>query len=766
MKKFFSALLCSGLLLNLAHAALVQKAGDQQFRWNENGTLAEYRINGRVASSGAETLFSAQDAETGKEAVFSGVFTSEADGAVRYHGNASDLALELEVLFRPNRAGFLAARATLSNTSNRRDRAVELRISLPLVSGSWNFNALEGADCDFGAIKAEPGRMYEELREIANPRFSMALSRLPFGAVDNGKIGVMLAHPLRQPRFARYSFYVDNAGRGTLTMKTPLGISADTEKFPSQAGVDFLIGSFSADHHLRGALARYHEHEPELFQSHIGYPGAWALWIPDFSMAVARECGMGFNQREWDEDFARNPEEAVRILDTTRKYGIKSLLYCEPWSITLPFPRNWHKAHLDPAVRQFEDQVPVKLASVKEYVEELRGDSAKTERFAGELTNDELYRILQNTAIEINEQGDWRLNCYWPGQFHWGSKYKGQDSGAVIVNPDPEIQKPNRDTITYEKARYGYAWKQLAKHNRKADGFYIDSEGFAMGWSECNFRRDHWKTADLPLTYAIFPEDGKLRIFQHMILAYNDFLEDMRKRADNLGYCIATNTWTHFVNFLTPYGDMIGAGEFFRKEWIAPLADFREFRYSAGRKLVSTMDYVLNYESGVPATKEGIATYLEPRLNTYLLYGIYAGTANSWNQPEKAALLIPIMKRYARWTQMLNEAGWEEIPTITLSGEAAEKILVEQWGREPEKGVYYTLRNRPPHNGNVTLEELAAWPSQKVTVKLDPEDFGTAELTEVTELISGRKLPVVQQDGILSCDVEIPGGRTILLQVK
>lgn len=124
------------------------------------------------------------------------------------------------------------------------------------------------------------------------------------------------------------------------------------------------------------------------------------------------------------------------------------------------------------------------------------------------------------------------------------------------------------------------------------------------------------------------------------------------------------------------------------------------------------------------------------------------------------------MKRYAQWTLMLNEAGWEEIPNVVLSGGSAGKVLVERWENRPGKGLYYTLRNRPPHNGNVTLAELAAWPAQRVTLQWNPGDFGVTELTEVTELISGRKLPVAQRDGKLVCDVEIPGGRTLLLQVK
>ena len=218
MMKFFSAILCSGLLFCWVRADFIQKAGGQQFRWGEDGTLQEYRVGGKPKSVGNARLFAALDAETGKRTDFTGKFTAEADGTVRYRGSAPDLALELDVLFRPDATGFLRAQATLINRSGQKERAVELCVSLPLAAGSWNFNALEGADSDSGAVKTTPGHVYEELREIANPRFTMSLSRLPFGAVDDGEAGVMLAHPLRQPRFARYGFSVDDAGCGTLTM--------------------------------------------------------------------------------------------------------------------------------------------------------------------------------------------------------------------------------------------------------------------------------------------------------------------------------------------------------------------------------------------------------------------------------------------------------------------------------------------------------------------------------------------------------------------
>lgn len=766
MKVKLIAVLILGAFAWCGTAEMVQNAGRQQFRWGDDGRLLEYRIGDVVYSSAEEQLFSALDAMTGRLAGFSGEMTPGAEGDLVYRAAAPELELELEAHLRSRSDGFLEVELAVINCSELPDRAIELRFALPLTAANWNFAALEGSDRVSGAIPARPGVVYEELRSIDNARFSMQLSRLPFVAADNGEAGVMLAHPLQKPHFFRYHFVMEEGNQGCIGFRVPLGVSADTGKFPDRAEVTFLVGDFDGTTHLRGALARYHEHAPEIFESHIGYPGAWALWIPEFTMEQVRECGMGFNLREWDEDFGRDPEEAVRILDASQRLGIKTLLYSEPWSITLPFPAGWDKENEDDSVLQLPDQKRIRLGAEKEFLNELQGDANPTERFRGPLTNDELYRILQNTAIEINENGDWRLNCYWPGQFVWGKKYYGQDSAAVIVNPDPDLPLPNRSTITFDRARYGYTLEQLAQHGRSADGFYIDSESFSMGWSECNLRRSHWQVADLPLTYASFVEDGKLRVFQHMILAYNDFLEDIRQRADALDYCIATNTWTHFVHFLVPYADLVGAGEFFTHEWIAPLADFREFRYAAGRKLISTMDYVLNFEGGVPETAEAVMKYIEPRLNYYLLYGIYPGTANSWNRPERIRLVAEALKRYTGWTTLINQAGWQELPLTAIDGADADNVLIERWGSTPETGLYFTLRSKPVHIGNVLLEELPSWPSQTVSLSWNPADFGVSEFSQIVDLVSGNEFPVESRDGKAFCTVEIPGSRTLLLSIR
>lgn len=86
MMKFFSAILCSGLLFCWVRADFIQKAGDQQFRWGEDGTPQEYRVGGGKAEKRRQRriLLPRWTPKTGKRADFTGKFTAEADGTVRY----------------------------------------------------------------------------------------------------------------------------------------------------------------------------------------------------------------------------------------------------------------------------------------------------------------------------------------------------------------------------------------------------------------------------------------------------------------------------------------------------------------------------------------------------------------------------------------------------------------------------------------------------------------------------------------------------------
>ncbi len=751
MRKFIIGSVVWGMAIIGMRSDVIQRQGTQQLVWSPDGCLKAYHVGKESLLAKAVYPFAALDAKTGKTAYFTGAVSQTAAG-ILLTAEAPVLQLGLKVhIKRSADTPFFIIDAEVENRSADRERAIELQFALPLRKDQWNFNSDE-IDVQNGAISALPDTAYEELRILVNPRFEMPMSRLPFLAVDNGETGIMLGHPLAQPRFFRYVFQTGTAGSGILKMRVPLGISTDTAKFPGRAGVTFFLGEFDAATHFRGALQQYYRHAPDHFRTHIGYPGAWGLWIQPETMALAGKCGIGFNQREWDLDFSNDPIDALHILRETHRHDLKAMMYAEPWGVFLPFPKNWLQEHKDSSVVMYYDQAPVDAAALKTYVESFRHDLSPTERFPGDLTNDDLYRILQNTAIEINPAGDWRLNCYWPGRFEWGQQRFGDDYGMIIVNSDPELTLPNRQTITFEKARYGFIERCLNGSGEKMDGYYIDSEAYAAGWSECNFRRDHWTVADLPLTYARFPEDGKIHVFQHMALAHNDFLRDIRRRADQSGRCIGSNTWP-FAAFLIPYVDFLGCGEFFNKDALPSLADFREFRFLAGQKVVTTMDYVLNFEGNVPVSAEGVEQYMEPRLNMYLQYGIFPGSGNAGDSPEKYELLVPVMEPYAKAIEAINQAGWQANTRSEVTGDGASGILVERWGTDPANGLYFTLRNR---GKKTAVIQLRFQPANRAEKKV--------EIAGAVELLSGATLPVAAEHGVWTIPLEIAPERTILIQ--
>ncbi len=748
MLKYIAASIFCTLIFAGLNADTMQRHETQILTWSQDGRLKGYDIGNESLLSQEIYPFSAYDAEKEQTESFVGRLSPTAAG-IALIAEAKELQLKLKVNISSSKdTPFFLIDAELENLSEARERAIELRFTLPLKAGSWNFNSYM-TDMQNGRTAVQSDTLYEELRILINPRFEMPMSRFPFLAIDNDEIGIMLGHPLTQPRFFRYAFESDAIGGGLLMMKVPLGLSADTEKFPGCAGATFLLGEFDASTHFRGALQKYYRHQPKIFQTHIGYPGAWGLWIQPETMDLAKKCGMGFNQREWDGDFFNNPEQALNILKTTHLNGLMAMMYAEPWGVFMPFPKGWLQAHADPNVAVYYDQAQVNAAALKSYVESFRNDTSPTERFPGDLTNDDLYGIVQNTAIEINRTGDWRLNCYWPNSFEWGKKRLGDDYGMIIVNSDPELTRPNRQTITFEKARYGFVERCLQDSEEKIDGYYIDSEAYAAGWSECNFRRDHWKVADLPLTYAHFPEDNQVHVFQHMTLAHNDFLRFLRQQADQTDRCIGSNTWP-FAAFLIPFVDFLGCGEFFDKQRLPSLIDFREFRFLAGQKLVTTMDYVLNFEGEVPVSAEGVMQYIEPRLNWYLQYGIFPGSGNAWADRSKVELLLPVFELYVPLFQAINQAGWEPLTKIELNGKNADQVLRERWGQSLNDGVYFTLHNPTDEPVEVTLSLL-------------PEDFNAMHLGSATELISSRKLSVENNPNKAFITVAIPAERTVLV---
>ena len=749
MKKIVAELFLGVAVTGLVQAAdLTLSAGNLTLEAEASGKLTGFQVNRQEYLNGAQQPFSAFDAATGEQESFSGTFSSNERGELLFRGEAPELKLALEAVYAPlpGRNAFLVQVELQDLTSS--DRAIRLQYDLNLKAAQWRF----GSNWDRspnGAISCHPGNSYSQIETING----VPVSQPPWLLADDGSNGIMFAHSMMKPRFFSYIMRYSETQEATLSWQVPLGLTPETAKFPSRAGLEFLLGSFDGRYSARGGMQAYYDAFPEIYRSRLQDRGAWALWIPTETIDTARKCGMLLNQREWDLDFRSNPELAVKLWKETQAAGLKVLLYSEPWGIYMPFPKDWiDQNSTGPAPSSY--QTAADTGKMKALFEPDADDNAPSDRFPGTLTRSDIVKIVENCAIEYTPQGDWRLNAYGRGGFIWEGPRKNQDTGMLILNSDPDLPRPNRNNITWEQARYGYIFEQAGKYGLKVDGLYLDSELFYAGWNEFNFRRDHWKYADVPLTYTV--RDGKPYIAQHMSLANNDFLVWNRQEADKRGLFVAGNVWNPLVQFVVPYVDMVGVGEHWDpkpENFAGMINEFKVFRNYSGNKLLSTMDYVLNFGGGVPETPEAVESVMEPRLNACLMYGIWPGTANAWAFPEKVAMLVPLFERYVPIFDAITAAQWQVIPHLEVKGDGADVIFRERWGKSPAEGLFFTLHNPDAESKTVTLEWNLA-------------DFGGKEFASITEMVGKKNIEFQLRDGKATAELEIPARRTVALEVK
>ena len=749
LKKMFANLflgLTAAGLGQLNAAGLDLTSGGLTLKAEPSGELSGLLVDNREYLAGAQQPFSAFDAATGEQESFSGTFSRNQRGELLFRGEAPKLKLEAVYAPLPGRNAFLVRTELRDLTSG--DRTVRLQYDLALKAAQWRFGSNWDRSPD-GAIACHPGNSYSQI-EMLN---GMPVSQPPWLLADDGSTGIMLAHSMMKPRFFSYTMHCSKEKEATLSWQVPLGLSPATAKFPGRAELEFLLGSFDGRYSARGGMQAYYDAFPEIYRSRLQDRGAWALWIPGETLNTAKKCGMLLNQREWDLDFHSNPEQAVKLWKDTQAAGLKVLLYSEPWGVYMPFPPNWiDQNSTGPAPSSY--QTAADTGKMKALFRQDAGDRSPSDRFPGTLTRDDIVKIVENCAIEYTPQGDWRLNAYGKGGFIWDGPRKDRDTGLLILNCDPDLPRPNRTNITWEQARYGYIFEQAEKYGLKVDGLYLDSELFFAGWNEFNFRRDHWQYADVPLTYTV--RDGKPLPAQHMSLANHDFLVWNRNEADKRGLFVAGNVWNPLIQFIVPYVDMVGVGEHWDakpENFAGMINEFKVFRTYSGNKLLSTMDYVLNFGGGVPETPEAVEKVMEPRLNTCLMYGIWPGTANAWKFPEKVAMLVPLFERYVPIFDAITAAQWQVIPRMKVSGDGADTIFRERWGKTPAEGLFFTLHNPDAEAKTVTLE----W---------DLSDFGGKDFSSITEMVGRKKVEFRLKNGKATAKLEIPARRTVALEIK
>ncbi len=741
-KTFFSLLfVLAGSLVNATVA--VGDPHGQMLVFDSDGTLKQLEfMQMPLLAEDTFSGFTVTDAATGKSEQVKGEVFYE-DDAIFFVGSADELGVNFTARLVQIDAAATEIFVEVSDPTLA-DRALTVTFSAALAKSDWKFgNSWGGRTLQENTYS---GRGYSQFDGVGQHSVSI----LPLAAVSDNDCGVAIANSMLDPRLIKYHFNVDGNGVSRLYADVLLGLAAETSRFPGKANFTLVLYSFEPDEGFRSAVARYYELFPECFVHNSKYEGAWALWISELD--AAKECGIGYNQCEFEylkpDNFAKS-----------EKAGLFNSQYSEPWGYWMPLPTGWGKEHLSPEKTTYSLNHPLITADYKALLEKDLGDEEEADRFPG-ITRDFAARALANTVIWRNPDGEWSFNCNYG--FQWGKRgAEGCEGIIVLADSNPEIPSPNRWDVQMNQIRY--AEKMAAEAGSRIHVVYLDSLVYMLGWNEFSFRRDLWQYTDVPLTWAMV--DGKAVPASHQALNNAMFLRKHWDFCKENGYLSMGNSWSPVVQFCIPWLDILGAGEHSSRESLPPLADFATMRLLCKDKPISTMDYVLSF-----ADVSG--ELVESRLNYLMIYGVYSGTANAWNNPDVIAKFAPAMKKYAPILKAVNEAGYQVETKVAVSGKRSNQILLERWGTSPATGLYLTCRNTSKQPAEVVLtfkesdflnlsSNIQHTPNQAMM-----EEAARKKISQVSELVDGNNVVMEKNGEITTLRFTLPAERTQVINLQ
>ena len=155
-----------------------------------------------------------------------------------------------------------------------------------------------------------------------DPRLPLAAAKewegtvFPLGAQCAGKVGVVMAIPLSDPRI----FGVAGDSQG-MVMRFYLGTSPKPKRFPNRASFVFLIYGIDLEDGFRSALSHYYAFFPDYYTPRLPRDGLFLFQIKDRVPPNLDQYGFDLVEEQWDRP----------VLDTAhardQKHGIATFPY-------------------------------------------------------------------------------------------------------------------------------------------------------------------------------------------------------------------------------------------------------------------------------------------------------------------------------------------------------------------------------------------------------------------------------------------------------
>ncbi len=612
--------------------------------------------------------------------------SADADG-VSLRGEQGDAGLSLEARFEANATG-IDARVNLTDLTET-DRAITAYFVLPLPEREWVWHN----DVLHSLSATDTG---EYLNTSGRPISGLS-SAYPFSALSAPDAGLSLSVPMDCPRIFRLTW---NAGLRALYVAVNLGLTPETANFPSQADFRFSIYRHDPAWGFRSAAAKYYERHPDFFVRRLQRGGIWMAFADISAIEGWQDFGFAYD------------ENSATPLEFDNANDIASFRYIEPMTHWLPMAQTYPRTY-EGAMQALQDN--------------LAGGNEAQQRRA---------RATLRCGVFTRE-----------GRYDLSLRNQAWCDGAVFtLDPDPNI--PEDEECPVNKGHLGYT-KQWADANLlqatgpRLDGIYLDS---LPNWGGVrNWRREHWRTVTVPLT---FDPETKQPVLLQMFSTWQ-FAQWVADDVHARGGVMHGNggaLWPFFPALLDVTGQETGG-------------ILSDTAMAMARTLLRDKPYspLLNtrFENLPPG-------YIEDYFHRSLLWDIFPSffngsyfedgrwiTAHFFKQPELYDQARPLYRRFIPILRRMFDAGWQP---VTLARATPAGVQVERYG--------------PRDGGEVLLAAFNAG-EEPVEAKL-VADAAALELpadVTATGLVSGAELESKRAGGDLRITVPLDPGRCEVVRI-
>lgn len=606
------------------------------------GLLTSVRMGGRELAGVGPGGFLARDVAAGSD--FYG-FTN---------GACPELGLSLETRIE-DASNHIAVSGRLRDNRGK-DRAITLLFAVPIGSSNWHW----GDDVRTSRPAAGQG----EFVHSVNVRSGAAsrMSRYPLGAIWNEQAGLGLGLDMAHP--SQYTI-LHHGGLSRFCIAYDFGLARDTLKHPGGADFRFVLFGFDPAWGFRSALAKYYAVFPAGFIKRAKNEGTWMPFTDISRVPQFRDFGFAFQEGAPNVPF-----------DDTN--GIASFVYVEPMSHWLALPAE--------TPRTYGAALDV-----------LRKDAAGAR-------DAEKRRMAAATLTSGIHTADGQLALYLV-------KAPWCDGGVFTLNPDPDLGKSGAGAKEETKASVMREAidKAFSRHppppggtapGPGLDGVYLDS--LEMSAPELNYRREHFKHADVPLVF-----DSEGRPCQLMMFNTFEFARDLAADLHSRGRLCFANAALWNYSFPAPILDVMGTEvNWLREGAYAPDSDaVMNFR----RALCGQKPYCLLMNTDYTRfTPDLVERYFQ----RCLFYGVWPGffdqeaaskdpywaSERRWYDRDRA-----LFKKYIPLLREVTRAGWEPVTGARCSN---PQLWLERFGASGRNGLLLAVLNASdqPQEGVVTFE--------------------------------------------------------------